>query len=412
MGQNTPSISPSTNQVDIKPDPILLQKQYKQQAMRKQLEKIPQPKVLQPEMHFVPNPSHPEFIYYVGLETVVNYLTTNNQSPQPPEPFECVQCGTDFTPIWKWKDRSNPNKPSVICEKCVNITMKKLICDDYTKEVNNYSKAYEQFEKQLAASAAAAAAAAANPPPPNPISPSMSSNAPTNSPLPTRQSNPMSNNMFGTNNPSVNPNNFNLPQAHSNSPLSSLSNSQMATMAAFLMPQAANNNQTSVSTPPAAHSSSSRSSSSSSSNTNPAFNPANLAAAFGSPNSTQAAALALLQQFQSMPKINPAQLMMAQQLLAASSNPTAANSAANANALSQLMSFPNFFYSTLLAASLQKSSAASSSQSPLNAAAAGLPRQLLMDMLPNFANLAGNSGNAGGHHSRSSNQSMPQHWKS
>lgn len=407
MGQNAPSISPSTNQVDIKTDPILLQKQYKQQAMRKQLEKIPQPKVIPSEMHFIPNPSNPEFIYYVGLETVVNYLTTNNQSPQPPEPFECVQCGTDFTPVWKWKDRSNPNKPSVICEKCVNDNMKKLICDDYNKEVNNYSKLYEQFEKQLAA---AAAAAAANPPPPPPppsnaISPSLSSN-PSNAPLPARQSNPIPNNIFGTNNPSVNPTNFNLPQAHSNSPLSSLTNSQMATMAAFLMPQA-NNNQTSVSTPPAAHSSSSRSSSSS--NTN--FNPANLAAAFGSPNSPQAAALALaLQQFQS-PKINPAQLMMAQQLLAASSNPTAANSAVSANALSQLMSFPNFFYSTLLAASLQKSSAASTPQSPLNAAAAGLPRQLLMDMLPNFANLSGTSGSPGGHHSRS-NQSMPQHWKS
>lgn len=75
-------------------------------ALRKQLEKtllqIPPPKPPPPEMHFLPNPTNAEFVYLLGLEHVVDYLTKDKKtSPQPQQPFRCAQCKIDFTPVWK-----------------------------------------------------------------------------------------------------------------------------------------------------------------------------------------------------------------------------------------------------------------------------------------------------------------------
>lgn len=75
-------------------------------ALRKQLEKtllqIPPPKPPAPEMHFIPNPSNAEFVYLLGLEHVVDYLTKDKKTtPQPQQPFRCAQCKIDFTPVWK-----------------------------------------------------------------------------------------------------------------------------------------------------------------------------------------------------------------------------------------------------------------------------------------------------------------------
>lgn len=75
-------------------------------ALRKQLEKtllqIPPPKPPPPEMHFIPNPSNGEFVYLLGLEHVVDYLTKDKKTtPQPQQPFRCAQCKIDFTPVWK-----------------------------------------------------------------------------------------------------------------------------------------------------------------------------------------------------------------------------------------------------------------------------------------------------------------------
>lgn len=75
-------------------------------ALRKQLEKtllqIPPPKPPAPEMHFIPNPSNAEFVYLLGLEHVVDYLTKDKKTtPTPQQPFRCAQCKIDFTPVWK-----------------------------------------------------------------------------------------------------------------------------------------------------------------------------------------------------------------------------------------------------------------------------------------------------------------------
>lgn len=54
-------------------------------------------------MHFIPNPSNTEFIYLVGLEHVVDFLTKETKMPLPPAPYNCSQCNSDFTPVWKWE---------------------------------------------------------------------------------------------------------------------------------------------------------------------------------------------------------------------------------------------------------------------------------------------------------------------
>ncbi|KAJ8678770.1 hypothetical protein QAD02_014557 [Eretmocerus hayati] len=128
------------------------------QALRKQLEKtllqIPPPKPPPPEMHFVPSPANPEFIYLVGLEHVVDFITKEPAIPPPPEPFECIQCKTDFTPVWKWEKPLNSSKkdgpqgqhatfqrpsagrdPRVICEHCVTTNVKKALKAEHTNRL-------------------------------------------------------------------------------------------------------------------------------------------------------------------------------------------------------------------------------------------------------------------------------------
>ena len=54
-------------------------------------------------MHFIPNPANTEFIYLCGLEECVSrILNLDLIEPSMPQPFTCSQCGTDFTPTWKW----------------------------------------------------------------------------------------------------------------------------------------------------------------------------------------------------------------------------------------------------------------------------------------------------------------------
>ncbi|RWR99270.1 Transcriptional repressor p66 alpha-like protein, partial [Dinothrombium tinctorium] len=144
-------------------------------ALRKQLEKtllqIPPPKAPPPEMHFIPNANNQEFIYYLGLETIVDFLTESpNQNRPPPEPFECVQCATDFTPVWKWQDRMDPKRgrPAVICENCVTTNIKNALKAEHTKRLKTaFVKALQQeqeIEQRIASGAI-------SPPLPSPIAP-------------------------------------------------------------------------------------------------------------------------------------------------------------------------------------------------------------------------------------------------
>lgn len=127
-------------------------------ALRKQLEKtllqIPPPKPPPPEMHFIPNPSNTEFIYLVGLEHVVDFLTKETKVPLPPQPFSCSQCNMDFTPVWKWETKSKNKGHRVICEQCVTNNIKKALKAEHTNRLKTaFVKALQQeqeIEQRLA----------------------------------------------------------------------------------------------------------------------------------------------------------------------------------------------------------------------------------------------------------------------
>ncbi|XP_067001998.1 transcriptional repressor p66-beta isoform X2 [Anabrus simplex] len=118
-------------------------------------QQIPPPKPPPPEMHFIPNPSNTEFIYLLGLEHVVDFITKDNKTPPPPDAFKCSQCHTDFTPVWKWE--KNPTKgkePKVICEQCVTTNVKKALKAEHTNRLKTaFVKALQQeqeIEQRLA----------------------------------------------------------------------------------------------------------------------------------------------------------------------------------------------------------------------------------------------------------------------
>ncbi|WAQ98357.1 P66A-like protein [Mya arenaria] len=127
-------------------------------ALRKQLEKtllqIPPPKPPPPEMNFIPNLASPDFIYLLGLEEAVNYIIDNNliskgkKSPDEKmvcNPFTCVQCGTDFTPVWK---REKPGSKNVICEQCVTSNQKKALKQEHTNRLKSaFVKALQQEQE-------------------------------------------------------------------------------------------------------------------------------------------------------------------------------------------------------------------------------------------------------------------------
>ncbi|KAM7286120.1 transcriptional repressor p66-alpha, partial [Ixodes scapularis] len=150
-------------------------------ALRKQLEKtllqIPPPKPPPPEMHFVPNASSPEFVYLLGLETVVGFLTDGEAGSRtlPPDPFSCTQCGLDFTPVWKWQDTRRSGRPAVICEACVTSNLKKALKAEHTHRLKTaFVKALQQeqeIEQRLAAGGGGATGSPTPPPQASPTPP-------------------------------------------------------------------------------------------------------------------------------------------------------------------------------------------------------------------------------------------------
>ena len=80
-------------------------------------------------MHFIPNPANTEFIYLCGLEECVTRILNLDAEPPSPAPaFVCSQCGTDFTPTWKW-DKAAKGKNILIlwCGLCERAGYVKLL---------------------------------------------------------------------------------------------------------------------------------------------------------------------------------------------------------------------------------------------------------------------------------------------
>ncbi|XP_072388976.1 transcriptional repressor p66-beta isoform X2 [Diabrotica undecimpunctata] len=158
-------------------------------ALRKQLEKtllqIPPPKPPPPEMHFIPNPSNTEFIYLVGLEHVVDFLTKETKIPLPPQTFACSQCQSDFTPVWKWESsKKNKGSKSVICEQCVTNNVKKALKAEHTNRLKTaFVKALQQ-EQEIEQRLAQNGVFTSSSPAPSPVTPEALPKAVTPTPAP------------------------------------------------------------------------------------------------------------------------------------------------------------------------------------------------------------------------------------
>lgn len=127
-------------------------------ALRKQLEKtllqIPPPKPPPPEMNFIPSSASADFVPLVGLEEVVKFIVEvdarlkGGKSAEVKyvfNPFTCVQCGTDFTPVWK---RDKPGSKNVICEQCVTSNQKKALKQEHTNRLKSaFVKALQQEQE-------------------------------------------------------------------------------------------------------------------------------------------------------------------------------------------------------------------------------------------------------------------------
>uniref|UniRef100_A0A0B7AAY8 Transcriptional repressor p66 coiled-coil MBD2-interaction domain-containing protein n=1 Tax=Arion vulgaris TaxID=1028688 RepID=A0A0B7AAY8_9EUPU len=158
------------------------------QALRKQLEKtllqIPPPKPPPPEMNFIPSLACPDFILLLGLEEVVNHmidfqLIARGQK-NPDErfvctPFTCVQCGSDFTPVWK---REKPGSKNVICEHCVTTNQKKALKQEHTNRLKSaFVKALQQeqeIERMQASTPTVQPSSSSTPSPQHPAAPMIS----------------------------------------------------------------------------------------------------------------------------------------------------------------------------------------------------------------------------------------------
>ncbi|XP_041367972.1 transcriptional repressor p66-beta-like [Gigantopelta aegis] len=167
---NMSHIMPGYRQNHVQPSPQhMAQRQEEQQtpaqrqaaaklALRKQLEKtllqIPPPKPPPPEMNFIPSLASPDFIILLGLEEVVNFIIDSQLiakgQKNPDEkfvcnPFSCVQCGADFTPVWK---REKPGSRNVICEHCVTTNQKKALKQEHTNRLKSaFVKALQQEQE-------------------------------------------------------------------------------------------------------------------------------------------------------------------------------------------------------------------------------------------------------------------------
>ncbi|CAD5122427.1 unnamed protein product [Dimorphilus gyrociliatus] len=123
-------------------------------ALRKELEKtllqIPPPKPPPPEMNFMPSLSSTDFGMLMGLEEVVKFIQEiSNKKPDVKyvfNPFTCVQCGTDYTPVWK---RDKPGSKSVICEQCVTSNQKKALKQEHTNRLKGAFVKALQREKEI-----------------------------------------------------------------------------------------------------------------------------------------------------------------------------------------------------------------------------------------------------------------------
>ncbi|RVE52157.1 hypothetical protein evm_003230 [Chilo suppressalis] len=168
-------------------------------ALRKQLEKtllqIPPPKPPPPEMNFIPSPSNTDFVYLVGLEHVVDYITNEDRMPRSSVPAVCAQCGCDFTPVWRWERPPARRQDATftasaasrrLCELCVSGNVKRALKAEHTARLKTaFVRALQQeqeIERRLCAPSASPPPAPAPPPAHRPLQMSVSRASPRATP--------------------------------------------------------------------------------------------------------------------------------------------------------------------------------------------------------------------------------------
>ncbi|KJH48601.1 hypothetical protein DICVIV_05288 [Dictyocaulus viviparus] len=139
---------------------------FRMQADKQLMQQISAPKAPPIDLFFIPNGSQPDFCYLVGLDLVVQrVLKDKNVYRTVSEvPYECEECGTDFTPSWKAIGTSASDM-HLYCEQCVRTAQKRKIRTDHTnvlkKAYNKINSQEKEFEKQIADGKLEAALAAA-----------------------------------------------------------------------------------------------------------------------------------------------------------------------------------------------------------------------------------------------------------
>ncbi|KAE9419279.1 hypothetical protein Angca_009540 [Angiostrongylus cantonensis] len=139
---------------------------FRMQADKQLMQQISAPKAPPIDLFFIPNGSQPDFCYLVGLDLVVQRVLKDKNAYRTVSevPYECEECGTDFTPSWKAIGTSSSDM-HLYCEQCVRTAQKRKIRTDHTnvlkKAYNKINSQEKEFEKQIADGKLEAALAAA-----------------------------------------------------------------------------------------------------------------------------------------------------------------------------------------------------------------------------------------------------------
>ncbi|KAL5965648.1 Transcriptional repressor p66-beta [Taenia solium] len=134
----------------------------KKAGLRKQLERnlekvsLPRPTTGTGfcEIAFIPSTLTTEFTSLLGLEEVVksiqDYDPSGNGKPSETRcsfnPFSCVKCGTDFTPVWK---REKPGSTNVVCEACLTATQRLTLKKEYEEAVQKVLQQHINAERDV-----------------------------------------------------------------------------------------------------------------------------------------------------------------------------------------------------------------------------------------------------------------------
>ena len=173
------SAAQSTNEKKVNAATQAIVSQRVRKELEKSLAQIEFPKPPPQDLYFLPNSNNAEFLMCLGLEEVVKcvheHLTNKQQKQEKAKsaeqdkdgvkqentepnvieikyeyPMCCVQCKTDFTPVWR-KDKNG----AVLCEKCLkNIEIKQIKSEHNAKLKQVFLKVVkdkEMFEKQFLA---------------------------------------------------------------------------------------------------------------------------------------------------------------------------------------------------------------------------------------------------------------------